>query len=329
MGDCGAFSYRDEDDPSYTVDEILDYYETLGFTYGVALDHLIFPAMPDEEKSRRLKITLDNAQQFLERWRRLNYEVVPVGIAQGWDDRSRHDAIQQLITIGYEHLAIGGLARSSDQVIRETLEAIYPTLRQNQQVKMLHLFGVARLSLVPDLVRYGVTSADSASPIRRAFLGTSEDNYWTWDGTRYAAIRVPEVKENGPKKRGVSSTDEVVAKNEMTIASMKAMEQKALCLLRNYDNGKAELEETLANVLAYDRLHGDARKHEAAYRRTLEDRPWQKCGCEICTKWGIEVIIFRGNNRNRRRGFHNTCVFYRQFEELARSTATRLTGEEA
>jgi len=44
--------------------------------------------------------------------------------------------------------------------------------------------------------------------------------------------------------------------------------------------------------------------------RTLEDRPWEKCPCDICKRWGIEIVIFRGNNRNRRRGFHNTYVFY-------------------
>ena len=27
------------------------------------------------------------------------------------------------------------------------------------------------------------------------------------------------------------------------------------------------------------------------------------------------MIIFRGNNRNRRRGFHNTYVFYRMLQK--------------
>ena len=52
-----------------------------------------------------------------------------------------------------------------------------------------------------------------------------------------------------------------------------------------------------------------------AYRRTLSDRPWEQCDCPICTEHGIEVCIFRGNNRNRRRGFHNTDRFYDDFSE--------------
>ena len=38
--------------------------------------------------------------------------------------------------------------------------------------------------------------------------------------------------------------------------------------------------------------------------------------CEICQKWGVEVAVFRGNNRNRRRGFHNTYVFYKIFQKI-------------
>lgn len=50
------------------------------------------------------------------------------------------------------------------------------------------------------------------------------------------------------------------------------------------------------------------------YRRTLRSRPWEKCNCSICEDIGIEVAVFRGNNRNRRRGFHNTRRFYNEFE---------------
>jgi hypothetical protein len=46
------------------------------------------------------------------------------------------------------------------------------------------------------------------------------------------------------------------------------------------------------------------------YQRTLEAMPWKHCPCTLCREQGVEVILFRGNNRNRRRGFHNTFVFY-------------------
>ena len=49
------------------------------------------------------------------------------------------------------------------------------------------------------------------------------------------------------------------------------------------------------------------------YSRTLRDRPWEDCSCPICERMGIDVAIFRRNNRNRRRGFHNIHRFYREF----------------
>ena len=48
------------------------------------------------------------------------------------------------------------------------------------------------------------------------------------------------------------------------------------------------------------------------YRRVLEARPWKNCQCEICKTLGYQVIIFRGAERNRRRGFHNVWTFYQR-----------------
>lgn len=51
-----------------------------------------------------------------------------------------------------------------------------------------------------------------------------------------------------------------------------------------------------------------------SYERILRAEPWKECDCTICREYGIEVAIWRGNNRNRRRGFHNTRRFYDQFK---------------
>jgi len=94
------------------------------------------------------------------------------------------------------------------------------------------------------------------------------------------------------------------------------LEQKALETLRAYDKSEVSLDKALEVVLEYDRLYGDKRDHRKAYERTLTDKPWQNCGCSICKAIGIEVVIFRGNNRNRRRGFHNVKTFYEQWQNV-------------
>jgi hypothetical protein len=63
-----------------------------------------------------------------------------------------------------------------------------------------------------------------------------------------------------------------------------------------------------------------------AYQETLSNKPWEDCGCPICTEHGIEVCIFRGNDRNRRRGFHNTAKFYDEFSEALPKTLVLTKG---
>src|SRR5439155_17266835 len=46
MGDCGAFSYVDEPEPPYTVDDVIGFYERCEFDYGIAVDHVIFNKSP-------------------------------------------------------------------------------------------------------------------------------------------------------------------------------------------------------------------------------------------------------------------------------------------
>ena len=41
MGDCGAFSYVNEEYPPYTVDELIDFYDGCKFQFGLSLDHAI------------------------------------------------------------------------------------------------------------------------------------------------------------------------------------------------------------------------------------------------------------------------------------------------
>ena len=42
MGDCGAFTYVNQDVPPYRVEDVIEFYETSRFNYGVSLDHIIF-----------------------------------------------------------------------------------------------------------------------------------------------------------------------------------------------------------------------------------------------------------------------------------------------
>ena len=63
-----------------------------------------------------------------------------------------------------------------------------------------------------------------------------------------------------------------------------------------------------------------AKDYGDAYREILEEQPWKKCPCGICKRIGIHVMLFRGAERNRRRGFHNVHVLYRRLRrEIAKA----------
>jgi hypothetical protein len=97
--------------------------------------------------------------------------------------------------------------------------------------------------------------------------------------------------------------------------------------MRDFDNGLLSVEQTLEVVQEYDHLiTPDRPDNSALLRRTLEATPWKECTCEICKTDGIQVIIFRGNNRNRRRGFHNTYVFYRLVQRILAGEKIELRG---
>jgi hypothetical protein len=63
-----------------------------------------------------------------------------------------------------------------------------------------------------------------------------------------------------------------------------------------------------------------------AYQETLSNEPWADCDCPICEEIGVEVCIFRGNDRNRRRGFHNTAKFYDEFSDALPKTLVLTKG---
>ncbi len=299
MGDCGAFGYVRQAIPPYQTGEILDYYTRLGFTSGVSIDHLMV-APTHAERLRRYELTVQNAEDFLREHRSRGLLWEPVGAAQGWDPASYADAARKYAKMGYRTIALGTLVRKRTAEILRIVEAVRDMIPEGVR---LHLFGLARFSAVRDFVKLGVTSIDSASVLRRAWLG-STTNYLTPTGW-YAAVRVPQADRCFRALR-------LIEQGRRTAEQLSRLETECLTALRAYGERRQPLTRGMLDQLTeYDTLlAGERSGTRERIRRTLADRPWDACGCAICARWGIEVAVFRGNNRNRRRGFHNTHVFY-------------------
>jgi hypothetical protein len=317
MGDCGAFSYAAEAEPPYTTAEIGAFYQDNSFDYGVSVDH-IARFVGGDARDRRYRLTIDRALELLAYARATDASFLPVGAVQGWDAGSYAAAASQLVAAGYQMLAVGGLVRSDSsevlEIIRAIVAAVGPGIR-------LHVLGVARLDVLADLIDIGVTSVDTASPVRAAW--TSARRNYLLGESWFTAIRVPFAAPR-PGLRGERALQ---VTNRPETADLVAEEQAVLGVLRRYANETAGLDDVLGPLASYDARFerrtatpNEASGRLAAYRRTLAARPWTKCPCAICREIGVEVVIFRGSNRNRRRGFHN---LYQLAAALAGHNAAR------
>lgn len=287
------------------------------------------------EAQRRWNITLTNSQDFIEAHRRLGCSFVPVAGCQGWDIDSQVTMFSEQQDMGYEYIALGGLVRSPTSYIRELLDRINDVRKPDTK---LHIFGVARLEAIKHFAAAGVDSVDSASMLRQAWLSATSNYYWTPIDEAvsalergkelpkaYAALRVPPLHREASST--LTSRAKTVVDGGVELAEIQQCESQALGSLRAFADGEAQLDESLEAVMEYARLLGMRSGYEKHYRRILSDMPWERCPCQICRHVGIEVAIFRRNNRNRRRGFHNTWWFYQVFSRLVAPSAQDMLGE--
>jgi hypothetical protein len=330
MGDCGAYSYvslKSPPEPFYTVENVANIYDKLGFDFGVSVDHMAVNSyrvkdmngkkktvrLSEKEKIARVNLTLHNAEQFFEVTRERKYHYTPIGVIQGFNKKSYRESARKTVEMGYEYVAVGGLVQYTSQEIINILSELHPVL---SEVKV-HLFGVLRQQYLKQFGDLGVTSFDSASYLRKAWLRSGQ-NYLGADGKWYAAIRVPFAKDKRIQKKA----------EEMGISQLEleSLEKRALDALREYSNGRSNIESTLERVMDYDKLlvrnSNDGENLRSRYEKTLLKRPWEMCDCEICQHLGIEVVIFRGTNRNKQRGFHNNWVFRNSMNTAVRNNTS-------
>lgn len=314
LGDNGAFNYIDEHIPPVTVKEALDFYQECGFDAGVSVDHVIFGYEPEaglasvnSEWAERRLITLRLAADFLEAVDRDQVKIQPVGAAQGWSPASYTDSVRQLQLMGYRRIALGGMVPLKTPDIMRCLQAISEVRDSETQ---LHLLGITRIESMEEFARLGVSSFDSTSAFRQSFMDDRR-NYHTLDAD-YVAVRVPQVEGNSTLKRNILGG--VVSQGE----AIKT-EKECLKRLHRYDTGACSLDSVLDALGRYEAITKSKKSYLEAYRRTLDAAPWKECPCALCKKHGIEIAIFRGTERNKRRGFHNLSVLAKKMNHLTLS----------
>lgn len=323
FGDCGAFTYRNLASPPYGAEDTVEFYADGGFTHGCSIDHVIFDFDEGAGRNRedipkdvrdRYDITLQLASEFKAAAGRLN-QFTPMGVIQGWSAPSMAWAARQLTRMGYDYLAVGGLVPLKTHQIHAALSAIRAAIPAKTR---LHLLGFGKIEQLEEFSKYGVASFDTTSPLLRAFKDAVKNYFARSDIgelSYYTAIRVPQARDNAKLKvkalQGSVNQEDIIK-----------LETSALSALRSYAEGGLSLRTVLDRVLAYwkvlnwrestneaDVVRG-LKKQRDVYSRTLLDQPWKNCPCRVCREGGVEVLLFRSSNRNKRRGIHNLHVFY-------------------
>lgn len=310
MGDCGAFSYFAEEEPPYTPDEVIDFYDECDFDIGIAPDHIIFGFDSDDHADPELlkvwkfrkQLTARLAYEFLARCQERNVRFTPMAVAHGWSPQSYASSVADLQAIGYDRIALGGMVPLKTRDIISSLEEISKVRLPKTQ---LHLLGIMREESVVQFAALGVTSFDSTSAFRQSFKD-DRDNYHT-TGRTYTAVRVPQVDGNAKLKRNIEA-GRIVQKDAVRL------ERQCMTALQQYTGTDGEAEKILVLVREYDQVVGNRKDYTEAYGETLQDAPWKHCDCRICREVGINVIIFRGSERNKRRGFHNIYAFRQRID---------------
>ena len=317
FGDCGAFSYVNEDVPTIGVDQAVAMYEAYGFDFGASVDHIPVPTiaregertvLTKEQRQARVDLTTTNAEAFMAAHSARHAQFNPVGTIQGIESQQFGRSVQHYYDIGYRHIAIGGLVTRSDKEIAEITRMVSEEASRLTERPWIHLFGIYRPKLQQLFKELRIDSFDSASYFRKAWL-RSDQNYLGTNGHWYAAIRVPMTKDG-----------RIRAHAEAINADLTQLAQKeasVLRLLTKYGHYEAQLSEVVEAVADYDShltRSSEVGSMRSKYTRTLVDRPWEQCRCRFCKELGIHILIFRGANRNKRRGAHNTLMLYNDLQ---------------
>ena len=322
FGDCGAFTYVNSDYPTMSIDRAVALYESYGFDFGAAVDHIPMETisvngqtrkLTRTERESRIDITMMNAEKFIESVHRRKARFLPVGILHGLDADGYSRSVRHYYDLGYRHMAIGGLVPQSDARIKEIVQAVMGAADGLPVRPWIHLFGIYRPKLQSLFRALKVDSFDSATYFRKAWL-RSDQNYLSVDGEWFSALRVPMTKDGRTLRK--------LKKLDGDIEQLRREEAQCLALLCQYDRDEARLEDVLEATLTYD-AHlsrtSETQSMRTRYRRTLEKRPWRDCYCNFCREAGIHVLVFRGANRNRRRGAHNTLMLYGDLQNVERN----------
>ena len=246
IGDSGAHSYRAEDNPPYSCQDLLEFYAQGQFNYGMVLDMVASPwvkagGLSPTELERRLQVSLTNAEICLELQAKYQYPVELLGVVQGWDEDSYRRCARELLKLEFGYIAIAGQRNLT--LLKAAILATLDEIQKTGRSVKVHVLGTGSPKILSFYLAHDITSFDSATWFRQAWM-SGKHNYFMAHGTQHTSYRATRIG------------------------------------LGNFDP---------------------------------KDLTWETkitCPCPVCKAVGQQILLFRGHERNTRRGFHNVYQYY-------------------
>lgn len=333
MGDSGAFSYSNLDEPPMTTKYGRNIFNKYHVTYGQSIDHTAMKKirpkgsgnrfkwriLSEAEQDDRIRITMRNAERLIRHSDECDF--IPMGVAQGYNEATYVASVRHLRKIGYEDICLGGMPSDSTRKVLDQVRAMAPYLKH---FRLVHLLGVLRREVMPELRQLGITSVDNTTPYATGFRGF-RTNYLAKNGQWYNSIRLP-LFHKKKEYRGNEKVIRLILENRNEVLRFVSVVNRKPTLAPSLLRKLREFKERWGKNCYYPTMYDV----ESDYVELLADRPWELCDCEHCQKLGLHMAIFDNMQRGHLRGCHNTWLLYQRYKKtgvlgIAFSYKTRKT----
>ena len=290
-----ALSYVDEPEPLYTVEEVIEFYRSSSSMPGSR-------SITSSRDSRRLtitpsgfdgalrtvrqEITIDLAERFLLRWEAA--AAVPTRRRRAGVEPQSALVATALQDMGYRRVEAGGLVGLKTPEILQVLRAAHEIARPDVEFHLRRdSHGPGPAVLRRDEHRQHARSASPSRTTRTTTTGWIATTWpcaspGRWERESQAPDQVREVDREAQRLSGVPNGVRAFARGDTVAPVLDALHE-------------------------YQQLYG-ARRITRTPRRL--SRPVLGSNAPArSARAGVEVVLFRGSERNKRRGFHNLWVF--------------------
>lgn len=190
--DCGAWSYKSLDTPKLgknlvTPEWAIAEYSRVAQSGDIIIapDHMLIPGVDFD--SRR-EFNRQSASTFI---KLCPAHFKPMAAVHGVDLQERIEYGHYLIGLGYEYLALGGLAGQASK--RQMIFEVVSTMRREFPGVWIHVLGLSSPGYAAEWQRLGIESFDGASHFKQAF--TAGKFFIEWKG---ALVSYPAARPGQP-----------------------------------------------------------------------------------------------------------------------------------